>query len=293
MNKQILEQLNQLRSTLAKMEEIFNGINESIVWVNMDGRIQWCNATFDRLLQKPHIQILGESIFAVINFEQSFALNNTKSSWQFSDILYQQGGDNRCLELSFKYFVDYQNEKSIIIIINDVTEKRKTQQQLEHLAHYDILTNIPNRMQFQSFLKRELSKSERHGRQFALMFIDLDKFKLVNDTYGHEYGDCLLKMVADRLSESMRIEDFIARMGGDEFILVVDENPDKEMVYKIADRIVKALIFPYEIAGRQILIGASIGIAFYPDDGITEPALLSVADARMYEAKRLGGNRYK
>lgn len=125
MNKHILEQLNQLRSTLSKMEEIFNVVNESIIWANMDGRIQWCNATFDRLIQKPHIQILGESIFNVINFEQSFTLSNTKSSWQRSDILYQQDGDNLCLELSFKYFLDYQNEKSIIIIINDVTEKMK------------------------------------------------------------------------------------------------------------------------------------------------------------------------
>lgn len=148
-------------------------------------------------------------------------------------------------------------------------------------------------MQFQLFFKRELSKSIRHKRQFAVMFIDLDKFKLVNDTYGHEYGDCLLKMVADRLSASMRVEDFLARVGGDEFIQVVDEIPNKEMGYMIADRIVKAVSPPYEIAGRQITVGVSVGVAFYPDDGITELALLKIADERMYEAKRSGGNAIK
>lgn len=287
----VMDQLNQLRSTILKMEEIFNILNESIAWININGTIQWCNVSFDQLVEKPHIQILGQSIFSVLNFEQAFRLDKTKDVWQHNDLFYQQLDKNLCLELFFKYFVDYQEEKSILLVIYDVTKQRIMEKQLAHLAHFDILTNLPNRLQLETYLKRVISKSKRYKRQFALMFLDLDKFKPVNDTYGHTCGDVLLKMVADRLLRLLRAEEFTSRLGGDEFIVVIDEISNKKSVFTVAKRIIKEISSPYEIAGQQITIGVSIGIAFYPEDGLSYDNLMHIADERMYHSKR-SGNHY-
>lgn len=172
----------------------------------------------------------------------------------------------------------------------DITDRKIAEEQFQHLAHYDVLTDLPNRTLIGDRLKQALAYAKREKVLLALMFIDLDKFKPVNDTLGHEIGDLLLKQVARRLQQSVRGSDTVARIGGDEFVVllpVIDNNHDAAVV---AEKILQALNKPFEVAQHSLNISSSIGIAVYPQHGTDEKLLLINADIAMYHAKKDGRN---
>jgi diguanylate cyclase (GGDEF)-like protein len=174
-----------------------------------------------------------------------------------------------------------------------VADIKETHRQVDYLANYDALTGIPNRNLFSDRLKHQISRATREHERFALLFIDLDDFKAVNDTLGHEYGDLLLKEVAVRLSKCIREEDTVARFGGDEFTVLL-ESGETGGAEKTAQRIVEALSGKFDLAGdREAFIGSSIGIVSYPSDGTDAETLLKNADAAMYQAKREGKHCYR
>jgi diguanylate cyclase (GGDEF)-like protein len=174
-----------------------------------------------------------------------------------------------------------------------VADIKETQRQIDYLANYDALTGLPNRNLFSDRMKHLLSRAARGQKKFALMFIDLDDFKAVNDTLGHEFGDLLLKGVADRLKKCLREGDTVARFGGDEFTVLL-ESGETDGAEKTAQRIVEALSNKFDLAsGREAFIGSSIGIVTYPSDGADAETLLKNADAAMYQAKREGKHCYR
>ncbi|MCE5181120.1 MAG: diguanylate cyclase [Betaproteobacteria bacterium] len=174
-----------------------------------------------------------------------------------------------------------------------VADIKETHRQIDYLANYDALTGIPNRNLFSDRMKHLISRSAREQRKFFLLFIDLDDFKAVNDTLGHESGDLLLMGVADRLKKCIREQDTVARFGGDEFTVLI-ESSETEGAEKTAQRIVEALSIKFDLAGdREAIIGSSIGIAAYPADGADVITLLKNADAAMYRAKREGKHCYR
>jgi diguanylate cyclase (GGDEF)-like protein len=174
-----------------------------------------------------------------------------------------------------------------------VADIKESQQQIDYLANYDALTGLPNRNLFSDRMRHLISRAARERKSFSLIFLDLDNFKPVNDTLGHEFGDQLLKRVADRLKECVREEDTVARYGGDEFIVLV-ESAEADGAEKTAQRIVEALSGKFELDGdREAFIGSSIGIATYPFDGADAETLLKNADAAMYRAKREGKHCYR
>ncbi|BCA97012.1 hypothetical protein TUM19329_33730 [Legionella antarctica] len=178
-----------------------------------------------------------------------------------------------------------EEEKSYLVIIRSITEQRKAQKQLEHLAHYDLLTNLPNRRQFETHFEHELARAQRHNRQFAVLFIDVNLFKTVNDTYGHKIGDLFLIKLAERLSNSIREEDFAARIGGDEFIVIISEIENYSNAELATEKIYKALNVTYNLSGNKIEGSVSIGIACVPQDGMIIDDIIRVADHRMYQKK--------
>ena len=172
----------------------------------------------------------------------------------------------------------------------DITERKIAEQQFQHLAHFDILTDLPNRTLIGDRLKQALAYAKREKSLLALMFIDLDKFKPVNDNLGHEIGDLLLKQVARRLQQAIRASDTVARIGGDEFVVllpVIDSYQDAAVV---AEKILQTLNHPFQIAQHTVDISSSIGIAVYPQHGTDEKLLLINADIAMYHAKKDGRN---
>lgn len=177
--------------------------------------------------------------------------------------------------------------------IQDINEKKKTEKELEFKAYFDTLTGLMNRNQLEHSLDIAMSSALRHQQKFAIFFIDIDHFKYVNDTLGHDAGDELLKIIGERLRNNIRKTDIAARLGGDEFILVLHgaDNPAAAAIF--AEKILSVILKPITIKEHELFITASIGIGFYPTDGINYEGLVKSADLALYKAKELGRNNYQ
>lgn len=171
-----------------------------------------------------------------------------------------------------------------------VVERTKAEQKLHQMAHYDALTELPNRTLFMDRLKQTLAWAKRSKHKFALLFIDLDKFKAINDTHGHGAGDAVLREVGRRLRSNMRDVDTAARMGGDEFTVLITDIHDNRAPLIVANKLIASLSEPITVGDETYTIGASIGISLYPADGRAADKLIGMADAAMYRAKQIGGN---
>jgi len=167
-----------------------------------------------------------------------------------------------------------------------LAERRYSEMRLDMLANHDPLTGLPNRFYFQDFLGHALARAQREKSQVSLLFIDLDRFKHINDTQGHEVGDQVLGIVARRLDDQLRADDFVARLGGDEFAVILTHPPASRAASRVARKLLQGLAEPFKLGQRRYAIGASIGISVYPDDGIDANTLLRQADLAMYQAKQ-------
>lgn len=175
---------------------------------------------------------------------------------------------------------------------DEVLERRRAEARLEHLAHHDPLTGLPNRLQVAEHLQRSVSKAERHRSRLAVLFIDLDRFKEVNDTLGHAAGDELLIEVTRRLTGQLRSGDLLARLGGDEFVCILEDLVAPQDASRVADKLIARIGESFSIREHDLSISASIGISLYPADGVDAGNLLRAADTAMYQAKKHGRNAY-
>jgi diguanylate cyclase (GGDEF)-like protein len=173
-----------------------------------------------------------------------------------------------------------------VAVMADITPLADVQQRLAHMAHHDVLTGLANRLLLAATLEKALERAKRHGHRLALLFVDLDHFKRVNDTLGHAAGDELLQEVARRLQRTVRAEDLVARLSGDEFVIVFEDLAERDEAVQLARKITAALSGPIGLAQRSLGVSASVGIALYPDDGNTAETLLCASDAAMYRAKQ-------
>ena len=180
-----------------------------------------------------------------------------------------------------------------VAVFSDITERKANEARIAFLAHHDPLTSLPNRTLFQDRLEQALGRAERSEQMVALMFLDLDRFKTINDSLGHIIGDRLLQSVAERLSHCVRDTDTICRQGGDEFLIVLSDLADEDVPARIADKILRRLSEPFEIDGHELGTSFSIGIAVYPGDGRDSDVLMKNADTAMYHAKESGRNTYR
>jgi diguanylate cyclase (GGDEF)-like protein/PAS domain S-box-containing protein len=174
----------------------------------------------------------------------------------------------------------------------DITERKRSEAQIFHLAHYDTITALPNRLLFMDRFEQEIKKARRSAHSIALMFLDLDRFKEINDTLGHDMGDLLLKETAQRLLHCIRATDTAARLGGDEFTIILNELHDPSSVEAVAQKILDQLAEPFQLGSEIVYISASIGITIFPGDATNAEVLLKNADQAMYAAKDHGRNCY-
>jgi len=178
-------------------------------------------------------------------------------------------------------------------IFSDVSERKEAEARIHHLAHHDALTDLPNRILLQDRLDQAILQSKRSNRRTAVLFLDLDRFKNINDSLGHDIGDSLLVQVAERCASVIRETDTISRQGGDEFVIVLPDLEQSQDAAHVARKVVRALDRPFMLAGHELSISASIGIALYPDDGQSASELLKNADAAMYRTKAEGRNGFQ
>ena len=175
----------------------------------------------------------------------------------------------------------------------DITDRIQTQEKLHHLAHHDVLTGLPNRILFIERLTQGILHARRHGYALAVMFLDMDRFKVINDSLGHDTGDQLLQEFGRRLVACVRSSDTVARLGGDEFTILLEDMADPDNVATVAGKVINALSTPFVLDGRELFVTTSIGVSVFPGDGDDVRSMLKNADTAMYRAKELGRNNYQ
>jgi diguanylate cyclase (GGDEF)-like protein len=222
-----------------------------------------------------------EGVFEVYSDVTELLERQSRAQWQIAAIVLAALAT---LYLFFYFMV----RKADRIIARQERERADKEMQIHHQAYHDALTGLPNRAGFAERLDESLALAARHGRSGAVMFIDLDRFKLVNDSLGHQAGDQLLKLAATRIRDCLRKSDLLFRMGGDEFMVIMPEIAAPEHAAQVAQRITEAVAVPALIHGHELDVGATIGIAVFPGDGASADALVRHADAAMYAAKERG-----
>ncbi|HLD23219.1 MAG TPA: EAL domain-containing protein [Sulfuricurvum sp.] len=282
-------------------EKIFDHSIEGIILTDNEMRIQQVNKTFTEVTGYEFSEIIGKTpaILKSGHHDKDFyntmwAMIKRTGMWQGQIYNRRKNGDVYPEWLSI---YSIKNTKGVVInyigLFSDLTEKRITQDQIHYLAHHDALTGLPNRLLFMDRLKQSITVARRKEVQLALFFIDLDGFKKINDTLGHDAGDILLQEVSLRLKKFMRESDTVCRLGGDEFTVIIEGYNQIGDIIAIVNKILKELSIPVEIGERIVYITASIGISIYPDDGNDIQNLVKNADTAMYSAKEKGKNRYE
>ncbi|MBU3946739.1 MAG: diguanylate cyclase, partial [Proteobacteria bacterium] len=184
-------------------------------------------------------------------------------------------------------------ERIILLAIEDITERKEMERKMKHIAYHDPLTGLPNRMLLRDRSAVAIYQADRNRNKVAFMMLDLDKFKEINDTFGHHIGDLILKSVAEKLTSILRQVDTVVRLGGDEFVLLLPEQKDAQSALQVAQKIMDGLRDSITLDGHTITITTSIGISIYPDHGADIDTILKTADSAMYQAKQEGRNRYR
>jgi diguanylate cyclase (GGDEF)-like protein/PAS domain S-box-containing protein len=287
-----------LREGEEKYRTILDGIEEGYFEVDLAGNFTFFSEPLCRFLQQPPERLLGSNYRAFMSAEmarrvqEAFAAvhrdgrSAKASDWQLT----RTDGSRFCIESSIYLMRDAAGAPvGFRGLARDVSERKRAEEELVRMAYHDALTGLKNRKAFFERLETDLAQARRYQSELALLFIDLDKFKEVNDTLGHEIGDELLRQVAERLRGSLRETDCLCRLGGDEFTVILN-NPGELRPEVVARRILRTLARPYLPGGRRVdFLSASIGVSRYPAGGDTVTALVAAADAAMYRAKREGG----
>lgn len=273
----------------------------AIFITDADGRIIWVNAAFCALSGYASPDLIGRAPRLLKSGMQSeefyTALWRTLQAgkvWQGEMVDRRKDGSLYTIDEVITPLLDASGAVSHYMAIQHDISLRKAESALEHrLAYQDFLTGLPNRASFTRLYDQALDRARHDCLTMALLFVDLDNFKPVNDLLGHQVGDELLAAVGERLRAAVRRDDAVARVGGDEFAIMLSCLPDIGLAGALAQKVVDTVSAPYSIQGREIVIGASVGIAIYPQDGTTAETLMTHADKAMYRAKWLGGSRYR
>jgi len=280
----------------ARFRQLTDATFEGIL-MHADGAIVDANEALVRLVGVPLENLIGRKVMDLVTDAGTPILRKHIES----DIaaaceieLKRSDGSTVPAEILTRTFQGQPAAKGIgVLAVRDISERKEAEARIRHMAHHDSLTTLPNRRMFTDRLHQVLARSKRDGTTVAVLCLDLDRFKHVNDLGGHAAGDELLRQVAERLNGSIRTEDTVARLGGDEFavIQVGVAHPDGPGI--MAERLVKAISTPFEIHGQQTMIGTSIGIALYPGDGEEGEDLVRAADTALYRAKEAGRGTFR
>lgn len=310
----VMDELGELANSFKKMtvrlarrdEMILSSAGEAILGLDRNGKATFVNPAAARMLGYNSEQLIGHSIHELLRHPKTngdgfsndkcaiyATIAEGKPRHVTDDVLWRR--DNTSLPVEYVSTPLWENGNVIgsVIVLKDITERKAHAALLEYRANHDALTNLPNRTFLSHHLTQVVSRAFWDKRVAAVLFLDLDNFKKVNDTLGHDFGDLLLQVVGQRLIDCIRDGDSVSRLGGDEFVLVLADIAKPTDISLIAQKILKALSNPFEINKTELYITASLGISVYPTDGESAETLLKNADTAMYRAKEKGKNQFE
>ncbi|WP_434937912.1 diguanylate cyclase domain-containing protein [Shewanella sp. HL-SH8] len=283
-----------ISDTLKQRAQAFDYLFDAVVVTDMQGIIADWNKGSEALYGYSKAEAIGQPVNILHVPEDSVHISSEvisavekQGKWTGEVRMLHKNGNIGWVESICVPIYDSTNQMIGALGINrNITERINETKRLEHLAHYDSLTKIPNRYLLLDRLEHLIAQSERNSLRFALFYIDLDKFKIINDTKGHAFGDKVLLETAQRLKLSIRHADTVARIGGDEFVLLLENIASEDVISSMIDTLSNKLSQIYTINGKPFEVNCSIGVAIYPDDGTTSDALLACADKAMYKCKK-------
>ncbi|HEY0841851.1 putative bifunctional diguanylate cyclase/phosphodiesterase [Methylotenera sp.] len=302
--KQIEEDINQQK---VRAEIALNSINDAVICTNLSAHIDYLNTSAVEMTGWSREEAYGLHINKVFNIvdgstnqpplENPVHLvleRNEPMGLNAGTLLIQRDGMTIPIEDSVSPIRDHNGEMTgVVIVFHDVSAAHEMAKRMEHLAQHDFLTNLPNRLLLNDRIAHAITLAQRTNTQLAVLFLDLDNFKNINDSLGHETGDKLLQSVTERLCSCVRGSDTVSRQGGDEFVILLSSGEYGVDANLTANKILKSLSLPHQIAKTTLHITTSIGISLYPADGVDAQTLIKNADTAMYDAKETGRNNYK
>jgi diguanylate cyclase (GGDEF)-like protein/PAS domain S-box-containing protein len=297
-----ISKLKRTENELRLADNVFKHTVEGIMITNANKEILRVNSAFTTITGYSAKEAMGHNPRALLKsgkhndefYNDFWAQINGKGSWEGE--IWDRRKDGKIFPSWHNICAVTDENKNVIqyiSIFNDITDKKIAEDHIEHLAQYDQLTKLPNRVLFNDRLELSFLRATRSNEKVALMFIDLDRFKNVNDTLGHQAGDQLLQEISQRLSNCIRQQDTVARLGGDEFTIILENLKHAESSAIVANKILEALSHNVQLGEHEVTIGGSIGISVYPDDGTDTKDIIKNADMAMYQAKNLGKNQYQ
>ena len=293
--------LSQSRQYLRLAERVIEASQEGIVITDAETRIEHVNPAFTHLTGYRLEEVVGRTPRVLSSGRQDAAFYHgmwqallTRGYWRGEIWNRRKDGQLYLEQLTITAITDDQGvTRRYVGLFTDITQLRENEKRVRQLAYYDALTGLPNRRLLEDRLELAIRHAHRQEQRLAVIFIDLDHFKQVNDTLGHAVGDELLLRVAERLGHHLREDDTLARLGGDEFLVLLPELQALDEVTRVARRLIEAVSEPFAQGGREFRVGCSLGISLYPDDGATPEDLVRNADAAMSRAKQEGRNTYR
>ena len=279
---------------------VFESTGEGVIIIDKDGRIAAVNQAFSDSSNYKREELIGRHFWVLRSrrhrrafYQQILDKLSELGQWQGEICTHNKAGEPVLDWLTVNAVRDSEGRSSqYVAVFSDLAIVKQSLLKLDHLAHHDSLTGLPNRLLLQDRLDHAIRRAHRQGHGVAVLFIDLDRFKNVNDTLGHAAGDQLLRIFATRLSSQIRGGDTVARLGGDEFMILLEDYQASADPRMVAQKLLNLLHEPLEIQGHWLFVSASIGISLYPEDGLTVDELVRNSDAAMYGAKQRGKNSY-
>ena len=291
------QSLGSLQRATEDWELTFNSVSEAIVSLDTASRIVKMNSTAEAWFRVSTQTAQGQYAYSVILGTQAppkdwpdIALLMEEQKVKWSQNLERPAA---IFEFTLTPITSSHATVGAVLILTDVTERVEAEGRIREIAFYDTLTGLPNRFLLQDRIQQAIALAGRNGSKAAIMFLDLDRFKEINDLHGHDAGDEVLRQVAQRISRFLRKNDTLARLGGDEFVVVLQDIDKPSLAAMVAEKIIELQTHSLPVGDHALTVGTSIGIAIFPDDGRDSETLLKCADIAMYRAKGRGRNTYQ
>ena len=303
LDRVVAERTSELSATNARLKLLAAALEaaaNSITVTDAKGNIVWTNPAFSALYGYSAEEVMGKNCSLLRSdvqdarfYKEMWDVISSGRTWRGEIVNRRKDGALIPEEMTITPVESQPGTITHFIAIKqDISERKLAQQRVNYLAYYDALTGLPNRMLLREHLNTAVAAARRRGRGVALLFLDLDRFKIINDSLGHSFGDLLLRQVASRLKNEIRQEDTVARVGGDEFLILLNNVENFAEVEVIATRIVKSVMGEFVIQGRTVSVTCSLGISVFPEHGEDAEALIKNADMAMYSAKEQGSNTF-